>query len=128
MKAIASFVGEEEESPVFETVGCEVLGKGGEAVIRFTHVAGFHAKEDAQVAAESHHARPTASFLGSMKTLNFSELDDAPGGERNLIGIPNHKAHPVLKDEVPLAFAGMGDLNFDEHRVGERPGFAWFGF
>jgi hypothetical protein len=35
---------------------------------------------------------------------------------------------PVLKDEVPLAFAGMDDFDFDEHRVGERPGFAWFGF
>ncbi|MFT6379934.1 MAG: hypothetical protein ACJAXZ_001413 [Akkermansiaceae bacterium] len=27
-------------------------------MIRFAHVAGFHAKEDAQVAGESHHARP----------------------------------------------------------------------
>ncbi|MFT6572373.1 MAG: hypothetical protein ACJA16_000550 [Akkermansiaceae bacterium] len=27
-----------------------------------------------------------------MKTLNFAELDDAPGSERNLIGILNHSA------------------------------------
>jgi hypothetical protein len=33
-----------------------------------------------------------------MKTLNFAEQDDALGGERNLIGIPNQFAHPARSE------------------------------
>ena len=36
------------------------------------------------------------------------------------------KANPVLKEEMHLAFTGMGDLYLNEHRLGKRPRFGGF--
>ena len=60
--------------------------------------------------------------------LDLAQLNDELSCEWELAVIGDHETHAVLKDEVHLGLCGMGDLNFDKHRVSERPGFGGFGF
>ena len=60
--------------------------------------------------------------------LDLAQLNDELSCEWELAVIGDHETHSVLKDEVHLGLCGMGDLNFDKHRVSERPGFGGFGF
>ena len=60
--------------------------------------------------------------------LDLAQLNDELSCEWELAVIGDHETHAVLKDEVHLGLRGMGDLNFDKHRVSERPWFGGFGF
>ena len=50
----------------------EIVSEGGEPIVGFAHVARFHAEEDAQVAGESHHARPPFASRSILRRLAMS--------------------------------------------------------
>jgi hypothetical protein len=61
-----------------------------------------------------------------LATFDLAKGDDELGSQRELGVVGNDQASSILEDQMHLALARVGDLDFDEDGIGDRPGLGGF--